>query len=102
LNTVKKKSLFLEQGSYSKTTNISWREVPNPLHIDVCRGRVEIGVVLNDLLALTKLNYNTCIFSDGIPVTLRFADAVGEILTAGPLPSDQGKNEIPLPFRHYI
>ena len=34
----------------------------------------------------------------GVPVTLRFADAVGEILTAAPR-----KNELPpLPFRYYI
>ena len=78
------------------------REVPNPLYVDVCRGKVEIDVVLNDLLALTKLNYNTCIFADEVPVTLRFADAVGEILAAGPLSSDNDKNEIPLPFKHYI
>ena len=31
-------------------------------------------------------------------VTLRFADSVGEILTAGPTDSDQP----PLPFKHYI
>ena len=42
-------------------------------------------VVLRDVLALTKLNYNACIYGDGIPVTLRFADAVGDVLTAGPL-----------------
>jgi hypothetical protein len=30
-------------------------------------------------------------------VTLRFADSIGEILTAGPIP-----DETPLPFRHYI
>lgn len=73
------------------------REVPRPLLIDVCRGKVDIEIVLNDILALTKLNYNACIFADGEPVTLKFADAVGEILTAGP---DQ---EIPpLPFKHYI
>jgi len=42
-------------------------------------------VVLKDILALTKLNYNTCIFGDGMPITLKFADAVGEILTAGPI-----------------
>lgn len=35
-----------------------------------------------DVLALTKLNYNISIFGDGLPVTLRFADSVGEILTA--------------------
>ena len=51
-----------------------------------------------DLLALTKLHYNTCSFGDGIPVTSRFADAVGAILTAA-----QRKNEPPpLPLRDYI
>ena len=51
-----------------------------------------------DVLALTKLNYNTCIYGDGVPMTLRFADAVGEILTAPPR-----KNELPplpLPLLH--
>jgi hypothetical protein len=73
------------------------REVPNPLLIDVCRGRVPIDVVLRDILALTKVNYNSCRFADGVPVTLRFADDVGEILTAGPLDGVP-----PLQFRHYI
>ncbi len=73
------------------------REVPNPLLVDVCRGEARIEVVLNDIMALTKLNYNSCEFADGEPVTLVFADAVGEILTAGPL------GEIPpLPFKYYI
>jgi hypothetical protein len=54
-------------------------------------------VVLTDVLALTKLNYNACIYADGLPVTLKFANAVGEILTAGPV---QGTP--PLPFKHYI
>ena len=73
------------------------REVPNPLLIDVCRGDADIQIVLNDIMSLTKLNYNACIFADGAPVTLRFADAVGEILTAGPLPGLS-----PLPFKYYI
>lgn len=73
------------------------REVPKPLLVDVCRGGADILTVLNDILALTKLNYNTCIFSDGMPVTLRFANAVGEILTAGPL-----EKIPPLPFKYYI
>ena len=34
---------------------------------------------------------------DGIPITLKFADAIGEILTAAPL-----KNVPPLPFSNYI
>ena len=73
------------------------RAVPKPLLIDVCGGKAEITTVLKDIMALTKLNYNTCVFADGSPVTLRFADSVGEILTAGPL-----KDIAPLPFRHYI
>jgi hypothetical protein len=73
------------------------REVPNPILVEVCRGHARLETVLNDIMALTKLNYNSCVFADGLPVTLKFADDVGEILTAGPI-----KGEVPLPFRHYI
>ena len=51
------------------------REVPNPLIIDISKGRADINLVRKDILALTKLNYNTCIFGDGMPITLNFADA---------------------------
>jgi len=72
-------------------------ETPNPLRIEICHGSADIKVVLADVLQLTKLNFNACIYGDGLPVTLRFADAVGEILTAAPdLP------DAPLPFRNYI
>ena len=98
----KRKAYLWSKGYIPRLQTYPGREVPNPLYIDVCRGKVDIDVVLNDLLALTKLNYNTCIFADGVPVTLRFADAVGEILTAGPLSNDNLTKEIPLPFRHYI
>ncbi len=73
------------------------REVPNPLLVEVNKGNAPIEVVLRDILALTKLNYNTCIYGDGTPITLKFANAIGEILTAGPI-----KEVPPLPFGHYI
>ena len=73
------------------------REVPNPLVIDISKGEAPIMTVLQDVMTLTKLNYNTCIFGDGLPITLKFADAVGEILTAAPI-----KEVPPLPFSHYI
>lgn len=73
------------------------REVPRPLRIDIVRGTADIRTVLADILALTKLNYNSCVLGDGQPVTLRFADHVGEVLTAGPM-ADQN----PLPFKLYI
>lgn len=72
-------------------------EVPNPLHVEICRGEEDIKVVLRDIMALTKLNYNSCIYGDGLPVTLRFADCVGEILTAGPI-----RDIPPLSFKFYI
>jgi hypothetical protein len=73
------------------------REVPNPLTVDIARGDGDIEQILSDLMALTKLNFNNAGFSDGLPVTLRFADLVGEILTAGP-----AAPKAPLPFKFYI
>jgi len=74
------------------------KEVPNPLYIEITHGKATMTWVFQDILALTKLNYNACIFSDGQPVTLKFADRVGEILTAGPI----GTDTPPLPFKFYI
>jgi hypothetical protein len=73
-------------------------EVPVPLSIEIQRGEADIEVVLGDILGLTKLNYNSCRHADGMPVTLKFADDVWEILTSGP----QQQKDPPLPFRHYI
>jgi hypothetical protein len=86
------------KGFVPRLQTYAGREVPNPLSIEICRGKADIKQVMADVLALTKLNYNACIYGDGVPVTLRFADAVGEILTAAPR-----RNELPpLPFRYYI
>lgn len=73
------------------------REVPTPLKVKIVFGDTKLEQVIADILALTKVNFNTCIFNDGLPVTLRFADDIGEILTA--IPDVTSK---PLPFRHYI
>lgn len=73
-------------------------EVPVPLSISIRQGEADIAIVMKDILALTKLNYNSCRHSDGLPVTLKFADAVGEILVSGP----SGTEDPPLQFRHYI
>jgi hypothetical protein len=73
------------------------REVPTPLKVRIVFGDTDLHQVLADIMALTKVNFNACIFSDGLPVTLRFADDIGEILTAIP---EVGSK--PLSFRHYI
>lgn len=72
-------------------------EVPNPLSIEIARGKASLEVVLSDIMGLTKLNYNACLFGDKKPVTLRFADAVGDVLTARP-----EEKHPPLPFRYYL
>jgi hypothetical protein len=72
-------------------------ETPNPLDIIITRGNADIEIVSRDILSLTKLNYNSCMYGVGQPVTLKFADAIGEILTSGKnIQSDV------LPFKHYI
>ena len=86
------------RGYVPQLKTYSGREVPNPLDIHIHRGNGNLAQVMNDIMGLTKVNFNACIFSDGYPVTLRFANAVGEILTAAPLSIDLP----PLPFRHYI
>lgn len=72
-------------------------EIPNPLRVQIVRGQSKIHQVLQDILALTKLNYNACIYGDGLPVTLRFSDQIGSILTA----IDDLQSEL-LQFKYYI
>lgn len=72
-------------------------EIPNPLRVQIVRGESKIHQVLQDILALTKLNYNACIYGDGLPVTLRFSDQIGSILTA----IDNLESEL-LQFKYYI
>lgn len=86
------------KGFVPRLQTYAGREVPRPLSIEISRGMADLKQVMQDILGLTKLNYNACIFADGLPVTLRFADKVGEILTAAPRTEDLP----PLPFRFYI
>lgn len=74
-------------------------EVLNPLTVELCKGNAPLKTVVSDVVQLTKLNFNTCNYGDGLPVTLRFADSVGEILTAAPA---KDIPDAPLSFRHYI
>ena len=72
-------------------------EIPNPLKISVTHGKCNINTVLSDIMCLTKLNYNACEHSDGLPVTLRFSDRIGSILTA----LDEWKTDLRA-FKYYI
>jgi hypothetical protein len=75
-------------------------ETPNPLFISVLRSKreiPEIKAVLGDIMGLTKINYNSCNFNDGLPVTVRFANMVGEVLTMG-----SAKGAEKQPFKYYV
>jgi hypothetical protein len=61
-------------------------EIPLPIHIDIQHSESDIELVAKDILSLTKLNYNACRLGEPEKrqVTVRFSDAVGEILVSNP------------------
>lgn len=72
-------------------------ETPNPLLIKLVRGDCPLSAVLQDILGLTKINFNSCLHNDRLPVTIRFANAVGDVLVSAPIDSEPR-----LPFKFYI
>ena len=75
-------------------------ETPNPIFISVLRSSREmphLEDVLGDIMGLTKINYNACNFDDGLPVTVRFADKVGDVLSMG-----SAKGAKKQPFKFYV
>ncbi len=92
-----KAAYLYTRGYIPKIESTNHLEIANPLYIEINRGDAEIETVLKDVLALTKLNYNACIYGDGLPVTLRFSDLIGNILTA----TTEWQSEM-RQFRYYI
>lgn len=71
--------------------------VPLPLEIQEMRGDTPEDDLLREILALSKMNWNSSAFSSALPITLLYAKRVGTIL--GELPSD----ETPRPeYRYYM
>jgi len=75
-------------------------ETPNPLFITLLRSKLampSLKRVLEDIMGLTKINYNSCNFNDGLPVTVRFARMVGDVLVMG-----SAKGAERQPFKFYV
>jgi hypothetical protein len=75
-------------------------ETPNPLFITALRSKhamPPMKTILDDIMGLTKINYNSCNFNDSLPVTVRFANMVGDVLTMG---SAKGADR--QPFKYYV
>lgn len=60
------------------------KRIPRPLEIVEHHGVSPAETVCQEVLALTKLNWNSCTFASSIPITVRFARDVGKILTELP------------------
>lgn len=97
LKSSEKEAYLFTKGFVPRLNTSLSLEIPNPLRIIISRGEADMNQVLADILALTKLNYNACIYGDGLPVTLRFSDNIGNILTA----TEQWKAE-KRQFAYYI
>jgi hypothetical protein len=72
-------------------------ETPNPLLVRIQKGECDLDTVLSDILGLTKINFNSCLFNNRLPVTIKFANDVGDVLIAAPMDSEPR-----LPFKFYI
>lgn len=57
--------------------------VPRPLRI-IHKGDSEMRFICEEILGLTKLNWNTTAFSTQMPITLHFAKEVGKVLSELP------------------
>lgn len=58
--------------------------VPDPLAVVDHHGHAAPDRICRELMALTKMNWNCADFATGMPITLRFARQVGEIMSELP------------------
>jgi len=78
----------LTAGSHSMLYTTGWvsnlgydhGHVPSPVRITDHVGDTASGQLLSEILTLTKMNWNSSGFAETMPITLRFAHDVGDIL----------------------
>jgi hypothetical protein len=76
--------LFFGNGFVPYLRAYPGKRLPRPLEVIEHHGDSPATIVCQELLALTKLNWNTCSFGSSLPITLRFARDVGKILCEVP------------------
>jgi hypothetical protein len=54
--------------------------IPHGVEVSIYSGDSTIKKVCDEIMALTKLNFNNCSYYDSLPITIRFAQRVGEII----------------------
>jgi len=71
--------------------------VPSPLQIADHHGDTAVAELANEILVLTKMNWNSAGFAGALPITVRFSQRVGDIMRE--IPEDRE----PAPqFKFYI
>jgi len=73
--------------------------IPSPFWVQRARGDSSMETICDEVLMLTKLNWNTADFCCGVPITLSFARNVGEVF------KEFGENDQYEPsrfFRYYM
>lgn len=71
--------------------------IPVPLEIDHVQGSSGVQELVREILALTRMNWNSADFASSVPITLRFSRRVGMILSE--LPKDIPPHSF---FRYYM
>ena len=71
--------------------------IPVPLEISHVQGSSGVQELVREILALTRMNWNSADFASSVPITLRFSRQVGLILSE--LPKDIQPNSF---FRYYM
>ena len=72
--------LLYTTGYIPRVRTYPGHRVPRPLLI-THYGDSEIKVICSEILGLTKLDWNTTVFSKQSPITLEFAQSVGKVLS---------------------
>ena len=75
--------LLYSSGYTPRIRTYPGHRVPRPLYITHF-GDSEITLVCSEILGLTKLNWNTTVFSKQLPITIEFAQSVGKVLSEIP------------------
>jgi len=54
--------------------------IPHPLEISIYEAESTLKTICEEIMALTKMNFNNCNYYNSLPITIQFAQKVGEII----------------------
>ncbi len=75
-----KMALFYTTGYIPYYETFPGMHIPHGFEVSIYSGDNTIRKICEEILALSKLNFNNCNYYDSLPITLRFSKKVGEIV----------------------